>query len=99
MWSPDGSEIFYRGLDQQQMMAVAVETNPAFEAGRARALFDELYRAVGPGDPHYDVSRDGKRFLMIDEGVVERGAPTQIMVTLNWFQELERLVPTNPKRK
>ncbi len=94
MWSPNGSEIFYRGLDQAQMMAVAVETDPAFEAGRAQALFDELYRAVEPGDPHYDTSQDGKRFLMIDESVVERGMPTQIMVTLNWFQELERLVPT-----
>ena len=95
VWSPDGSEIFYRGLDQAQMMAVAVATDPTFEAGRPQTLFDdELYRAVGPGDPHYDISRDGKRFLMIDEGVVEGGAPTQIMVTLNWFQELELLVPT-----
>ena len=90
VWSPDGSEIFYRGLNQGQMMAVAVATDPTFEAVRPQTLFDELYRAM----PHYDVSRDGKRFLMIDEGVVERGAPTQIMVTLNWFQELERLVPT-----
>ena len=76
------------------MMAVAVATDPTFEPGRPRTLFDELYRAVGPGDPHYDISRDGKRFLMIDDGVVEGGMPTQIMVTLNWFQELERLVPT-----
>ena len=94
VWSPDGSEIFYRGLNQGQMMAVAVATDPTFEAGRPQTLFDELYPTMGSGDPHYDISRDGKRFLMIDESVVERGMPTQIMVTLNWFQELERLVPT-----
>jgi len=94
VWSPEGSEIFYRGLNQAQMMAVAVATDPTFEPGRPQTLFDGLYVAASPGDPHYDISRDGKRFLMIDEGVVEGGAPAQIMVTLNWFQELERLVPT-----
>ena len=94
VWSPDGSEIFYRGLDQVQMTAVAVATDPTFEPGRPQTLFNELYRVVGAGDPHYDISRNGKRFLMIDDDVVEGGVPTQIMVTLNWFKELERLVPT-----
>ncbi len=95
VWSPDGAEIFYRGLNQAQMMAVAVATDPTLEAGRPQALFDELYRAMGPGDPHYDISRNGKRFLMIDERVAESGMPTQIMVTLNWHEELLRLVPVN----
>jgi hypothetical protein len=40
------------------------------------------------------VSPDGRRFLMVKEA--ERsGAPTQINVVVNWFEELRRRVPAN----
>ncbi len=41
---------------------------------------------------NYDVSRDGERFLMIQEDL---STPPRINVILDWFQELERVVPTN----
>jgi len=91
VWSPDGSELFYRSGDR--MMVVSVQTEPTFRAGRPEVLFEGSYRAtVGPlGYQYYDISPDGQRFLMIrrDE------APSYINVILNWFEELKRLVPTN----
>jgi serine/threonine-protein kinase len=46
----------------------------------------------GWGRPNYDMTRDGKRFLMI-----KAGAPVpqsrQFVLVLNWFAELERRVP------
>jgi hypothetical protein len=42
----------------------------------------------------YDLSPDGRRFLMIKQKGTGGGtrAP-EIVVVLNWFEELERLVP------
>jgi hypothetical protein len=42
----------------------------------------------------YDISPDGKRFLiMIETG--EDPSPTEIHITLNWFEELKRLTGAN----
>ena len=40
----------------------------------------------------YDVSADGKRFLMVKQPA-NQAAP-QIVVVQNWLEELKRLVPT-----
>ena len=45
----------------------------------------------------YDVSRDGKRFLMIKDATPAPSSarpPSQIAVELNWVDGLRRLVPT-----
>jgi len=36
---------------------------------------------------------DGNRFLVIEANL--DASPTEIHVVLNWFEELNRLVPTN----
>ena len=40
---------------------------------------------------YYDVSADGERFLATTKRA--DAPPVQIHVVLNWFEELERLVP------
>jgi hypothetical protein len=45
-------------------------------------------------NPNYDVSRDGRRFLMVQPSAGENATRTQIIVVLNWHEELKRLVPT-----
>jgi len=50
--------------------------------------------SIPAGFQHYDISRDGKRFLMIKAVEEEGGQQAQINVILNWFEELKRLVPT-----
>jgi serine/threonine-protein kinase len=90
VWAPDGTELFYRSEDR--MMAVSIETEPTFNAGRPQVLFEGSY-VSSPFDPefqYYDISPDGKRFLMLKEA--EQEAP--INIVLNWFEELKRLVPT-----
>jgi hypothetical protein len=89
IWSRNGREIFYREGDK--MMALAVETTPDFKAGTPQALFEGRYRKVIGPYPNYDVTPDGQRFVMFK--LDEEFAPTQINVVLNWFEELERLVP------
>ncbi len=76
------------------MMAVSVETEPTFSAGKPEVLFEGSYLS-SESDPefqYYDISPDGQRFLMIK--AVE-GSTAQINVVLSWFEELKRLVPTN----
>ncbi|MDA2924374.1 hypothetical protein MYX65_06910 [Acidobacteria bacterium AH-259-L09] len=94
VWSPNGRELFYRSLSGGKMMAVRIETQPTFKAGKPRTLFDGPYFLKFPRRrdvQDYDISPDGQRFLMIKE---EKSAPTQLNVVENWFEELKRLVPT-----
>ncbi|MDA2934204.1 DPP IV N-terminal domain-containing protein, partial [Acidobacteria bacterium AH-259-D05] len=79
VWSPDGSELFYRSGDS--MMVVSIQTRPTFSASRPRVLFEGLYltSATLPGSyQYYDISPDGQRFVMITQ---EQGE-SQIHVVL-----------------
>jgi WD40 repeat protein len=90
LWSPNGKELFYRG--PEAIMAVSVETRPAFKLGTPKSLFPNKY--VG----QFDISPDGKRFLMLkpsaaaDEKSTAK-TPRKIVVVLNWLEELKRRVP------
>ena len=96
-WSPNGRELFYiappEGADgQRRMMAVDITTEPTLEAGRPSALFDWLYGGATPVR-RYDVSHDGRRFLI---SVAEEQDPEprgQLRFILNWHQELLERVP------
>ncbi|MDA2924229.1 protein kinase [Acidobacteria bacterium AH-259-L09] len=90
VWGPDGRELFYREGDK--MMAVAVKTHPKFTAAKPKVLFEGRY-TTNRIAANYDITPDGRRFLMIKVGEQE-SAPTQINVVFNWFEELKRLVPT-----
>ena len=92
VWSRDGTELFYR--NSIQMWVVEVETETEFSAGRAELLFEAPYVLDVAGNPNYDVSLDGERFLM--EQPVGLSDETQgFTIIQNWFEELTRLVPTN----
>jgi eukaryotic-like serine/threonine-protein kinase len=93
VWSPDGRELFYRDFNGA-MFAVPVKLSPSFEAGPARKLFENVaYRGAGAGlsDRYYDVTRDGRRFVMIRADTTRQ----TLALTLNWFGELRRRVPLN----
>ena len=88
LWSRDGKELFFRS--NSKMLSVSVETDPStIELGSAEVLFDAPYQRDTIARD-YDVSADG-RFVMIKEG--DTAADDRVEVVLNWFQELERLVP------
>jgi len=95
MWNPKGRELFYRSGDK--MMAVDIATQPGFAAGKPRMLFEGRYQLSPVQSADYDVSPDGRRFLMLRPSEQTQAAPTQINVVLNWFEELKQKVPTGKK--
>jgi serine/threonine-protein kinase len=91
LWSPDGKELFY--WTPAGLMRAAVETGNGFTAGVPALLVAGTY----VGGPHsYDISRDGKRFLMMKE-TSNPDDPlaglTQIVVVQHWFEELKAGLP------
>jgi len=88
VWSPAGNELFYRVSDR--MMAATIRPASTFATERPHMLFAGQY--VSTDLPAYDVSRDGKRFLMSQLGAEEISPPT-LSVVENWFEELKRKVP------
>ena len=91
LWARDGKEIFYR-TDDDQMMVVPVRLEPEFKAGKPKVLFEGRFQSKVREVLHYDITPDGERFVMVESE--EESAPTEIIVVLNWFEELKRLVPT-----
>jgi len=97
VWKRDGSELYYRNGDS--MMAVAVSTAPTFKAGRPQELWKGHYShgmssSCGPPgatSSNYDVTPDGKRFLMIKDDDQDRAVSKQIVVVLGWAGELSRM--------
>ncbi len=95
MWSPDGKRLFFRRPNQ--VWVVDVQTSAAFSAGKPRLLFEQAGYATGGPIRCWDISPDGKRFLMIK---LEEGRPqpvTEMILVQNWFEELKRLCPTGKK--
>lgn len=90
LWSPDGSELFYRDLYAEKLVAVDVETGDDFAAGTPRVLFDDCYFEHSAYGRTYDITPDGQRFVMVKQ---VNPPPRRIAVVLNWFEELKRLVP------
>jgi eukaryotic-like serine/threonine-protein kinase len=86
-WRADGKEIFYLAVDGK-MMSVPAESGPAsLKLGvpkplfQARLEFDSVQR-------QYDVSADGKRFLLAEP--LEESASVPITVVINWPALLEK---------
>jgi serine/threonine-protein kinase len=90
LWSPDGRELFYHSGDAA--MAVRVETDPTFKPGKPTVLFRGTQSKSTWADyTFWDISPNGKRFLMLKEAAVE--APSKISVVVNWIEELKQRVP------
>jgi hypothetical protein len=80
------------------MFAVPVTTTPSLRIGTPKELFSGRF-AINTGTgprPVYDITRDGRRFLMFEEtGDGAQVVPPRFVVVQNWTEELQRLVPTN----
>jgi Tol biopolymer transport system component len=96
LWSRDGRELFFLGLDGR-LMRVAIQTEPAFVASSPTRVLERAYiwNAVGLSGRTYDISPDGRRFLMIKgtESANSASGGPQMVAVLNWFEELRRRVP------
>jgi Tol biopolymer transport system component len=94
VWNPHGGELFFR--NGSKIMAVDVDTTSGFSAGKPRMLFEGPYLPTPGSLPFYDVSPDGRRFLMLKPSE-QTTSVAQIVVVQNWFEELKQKVPTAKK--
>lgn len=86
-WSADGRELFFVD-DRSDMVAVSVTLSPTFAVGAPRRLFSmsSVDKDVYP----FDVSRDGRRFLMSRRvGGSSAGRPDELVIVQNVFTELK----------
>ena len=97
VWKREGGELFYRNGDS--MMAVPVSTASGFSAGRPQELWKGHYShgmstSCGPpgfSSSNYDVTTDGRRFLMIADEDQDSTTSRQIVIVLGWAGELSRM--------
>ena len=98
MWSPEGSELFYRpgsGTAGITLRSVDIVTEPAFAFSNEQTLPVEGFNVVS-GYRGYDISPDGTRLLMVfpaDQADLGEPARLQINIVQNWFEELKERVP------
>jgi Tol biopolymer transport system component/predicted Ser/Thr protein kinase len=85
IWRRDGRELFYLAADRK-LMAVSVRSGTDFEAGSPVPLFQTRSRYTG--NVAYDVSADGRRFLV--NTLVGAEAIPPITVIWNWSADLKR---------
>jgi len=97
LWARGGQELFYLA-PTGALMSIRIERAQTFAFGTPTKLFEGRYFLVDPvaEGRKYDVSPDGKHFLMIKPGgaVEQTAPPANIIVVQNWLEELKRLVPT-----
>ena len=80
LWRRDGGELFFRNR-AGDMYAVAVGPRLAFEADAPKLLFAGSAYVLQDFYRSYDISPDGKRFLMLRAGV---GEDDRLNLILNW---------------
>ena len=76
------------------MVAASIVTSPAFAVTARTALFADRFRGTG-AQATYDVSPDGKSFLMVGTG---DDADQRLVVVTGWLDELrERMAQATKK--
>jgi serine/threonine-protein kinase len=95
-WMPNG-EVFYRSLNGDRMFAVSAPTAPALTIGPPVEVFRERFYVAPSGSPRpqYDVTADGKRFLIVTEAAETSADRLTIVIVQNWLEELKRLLPVD----
>jgi hypothetical protein len=84
VWRGDGRELFF--LSEGKLMAAEVKTNGSgLEIGNVQLLFD-AHSGYGRF-PHYDVTRDGKRFIVATVG---EGGTAPMNLVVNWTADLKK---------
>jgi hypothetical protein len=78
--------LFY--VEGSTLMAVPVSGGSTLSPGLAKRLFESsAFLSAGPRmATKYDISPDGRRFLLAEE-VEEELPPVRVRVVQNWFEE------------
>jgi len=85
-WSRDGRELFY--VEGQTLVAVSVSTEGALTVGEATRLFEDPSLNTGTDTTSFDVSADGRQFILAEPLETGVNAPKpSIHIVLNWYEE------------
>jgi serine/threonine-protein kinase len=98
VWSRSGRELFFVTA-ADKMAVAAVRPAASFEYSKAQVLFDIPVSYRGTLSPFrtFDVSADGKRFLMLKNlASADTTQRRSIVVVQNWFVELKTRMPARP---
>jgi WD40 repeat protein/predicted Ser/Thr protein kinase len=90
MWHPKGGELFF--FKGKTAFSAPVKTVPELATSAPRVLFETSDLITSSRWRNADISRDGSRFVTITP--LDEPKELQIIVVLNWFEELKRLVPS-----
>jgi serine/threonine-protein kinase len=97
-WSHDGRELFYTTTQTvggqatlTRMMAVPVTLKPTLTFGAPRQLFEGRYGATAV-IRSYDVTADGRRFLMVQQKERPAVAVSEMILVQNWLEEVKARV-------
>jgi Tol biopolymer transport system component len=88
LWGPDGHELFYRAstAGAAELMVATLQTSPSLAVTSRRALFSVADIATATPHSNYDISPDGKTFVM-----VRLNPASRIMVIQNLPGLVEKL--------
>ena len=87
MWSPDGTQVFFRGVTR--MMVATVTERPALAVTRRDSLFVDRYDRYAR-NATFDVFPDGRRFVMTRSLDTRGGDASRLFVVVNWPQLVGR---------
>ena len=99
IWSSDGKEVFFNTNPGRGLSTVSVTTQPSFAVGSPRLVeASGKLNLRGPLSVREVTMAPDGRFVGVAAGQQATdgaGAASKIQVVLNWYDELQRLVPTN----
>jgi eukaryotic-like serine/threonine-protein kinase len=89
-WRGDGKELFYLTWDGKMMSVDIAAQGSGLTISKPKLLFQPNFSTyIAPGLSVYDVTPDGKKFVMINRGTQEAPAPFTLLV--NWPELLNKL--------
>jgi len=92
MWARDGRELFYWNIDFTTLMKTDISLGQNLSAGTPKLLF-EFAAAASAMVRNYDITPDGRRFLIREKKDIVLPPVTELNLVRNWFEELKRLSP------
>ena len=92
IWSPSGDRLYYRSANGRRVFVVDVIGGDPLRFGSEELLFEGSFEPGPTWGAKWDIHPDGEKFLMLRASYPS--PPEGIRVIVNWFDELERLVPS-----
>ena len=92
VWARSGRELFYVN-GRGEMTSLELKPGPSFAVGDPRVLFPTGPYVMAGNAGVYDVSPDGRRFLVVR--LAAGAGEVELVVVQNWFEELKARVGKN----